>query len=503
MLLQVGELAKRSGITVRTLHYYHSIGLLTPSARSEAGYRLYNHHDVRRLQQIQALRRLGVALAEINTLLSGNPDSLPDVIFQQISALDRQLAHITALRERLVHLHGQLRKGDEPATGEWLTTLEMMTMYDNYFSAEELTQLPLYQADPAREAEWQGMVAEATQLMQQGVTAQQPVAQQLARRWMLALQRDTANNPAFVARLNMMHDEQPTMRQQSGITPEILDFITRAFAETKLQIYQKYLSDTEYAYVREHYFDRLMEWPPLIARYREALEQGVAADSLQASALAENWLELFRSYASDNPATQQKIRQAMEREPTLLEGTWLTPALLTYLRQTLAHLLSPSARKGASEMKPEIVELPARTIAGYRLTGPWQDTAPVGFARLSQWTRENNIHTGDWLAVYYDNPDVVAEEALRIDTSISVPDDFVLPENSEGVAIRPLPGGTFAVVRVQVSDGDFARPWLAFFRWLESSGYRKADAPCFDRYLNDGSASGVWDFEICVPVIKS
>lgn len=79
----------------------------------------------------------------------------------------------------------------------------------------------------------------------------------------------------------------------------------------------------------------------------------------------------------------------------------------------------------------------------------------------------------------------------------------MLPENSEGVDIRTLPGGTFAVVRVQVSDGDFARPWLAFFRWLESSGYRKADAPCFDRYLNDGSASGVWDFEICVPVIKS
>lgn len=75
-------------------------------------------------------------------------------------------------------------------------------------------------------------------------------------------------------------------------------------------------------------------------------------------------------------------------------------------------------------MKPEIVELPARTIAGYRLVGPWQDTAPVGFARLSQWTRENNLHSGDWLAVYYDNPDVVAEEALRIDTAISVPDDF-------------------------------------------------------------------------------
>lgn len=52
MLLQAGELARRTGVTVRALHYYHSIGLLVPSARSEAGYRLYNRDDIRRLHQI-------------------------------------------------------------------------------------------------------------------------------------------------------------------------------------------------------------------------------------------------------------------------------------------------------------------------------------------------------------------------------------------------------------------------------------------------------------------
>ena len=42
MLIQVGELAKRAGMTVRTLHHYEQTGLLTPSARSAAGYRFYN-----------------------------------------------------------------------------------------------------------------------------------------------------------------------------------------------------------------------------------------------------------------------------------------------------------------------------------------------------------------------------------------------------------------------------------------------------------------------------
>lgn len=48
MKLKIGELAKRSGLTVRALHHYDSIGLLCPSARSEAGYRLYNRDDIAR-----------------------------------------------------------------------------------------------------------------------------------------------------------------------------------------------------------------------------------------------------------------------------------------------------------------------------------------------------------------------------------------------------------------------------------------------------------------------
>lgn len=49
MALKIGELARRTGLTVRALHHYDAIGLLTPSARSDAGYRLYNDADVARL----------------------------------------------------------------------------------------------------------------------------------------------------------------------------------------------------------------------------------------------------------------------------------------------------------------------------------------------------------------------------------------------------------------------------------------------------------------------
>ena len=49
MLLKVGQLARRAGLTVRALHHYDSIGLLQPSARSDASYRLYDRDDIARL----------------------------------------------------------------------------------------------------------------------------------------------------------------------------------------------------------------------------------------------------------------------------------------------------------------------------------------------------------------------------------------------------------------------------------------------------------------------
>ena len=53
MLLKVGDLAKRTGLTVRALHHYDSIGLLRPTGRSDSGYRLYSRDDVARLKWSQ------------------------------------------------------------------------------------------------------------------------------------------------------------------------------------------------------------------------------------------------------------------------------------------------------------------------------------------------------------------------------------------------------------------------------------------------------------------
>ena len=68
--LTVGQVAETYGVTVRTLHHYDQIGLLRPSERSHAGYRLYTAADLERLQHVVVYRRLGFSLEEVAELLA-------------------------------------------------------------------------------------------------------------------------------------------------------------------------------------------------------------------------------------------------------------------------------------------------------------------------------------------------------------------------------------------------------------------------------------------------
>jgi MerR family transcriptional regulator, thiopeptide resistance regulator len=93
--LTVGEVARRFGVTVRTLHHYDDIGLLRPSRRSEAGYRIYTAADLTRLSQITVYRRLGLPLDEITTLLAEGT---------VVSHLQRQRDRVTSRLEEATAL---------------------------------------------------------------------------------------------------------------------------------------------------------------------------------------------------------------------------------------------------------------------------------------------------------------------------------------------------------------------------------------------------------------
>jgi DNA-binding transcriptional MerR regulator len=86
----VGAVARMAGVTVRTLHHYDEIGLLSPSGRSDAGYRRYGDADLDRLQRILFYRELGFALDEIRTVMTdGDADASAHLRRQHAMLLDR------------------------------------------------------------------------------------------------------------------------------------------------------------------------------------------------------------------------------------------------------------------------------------------------------------------------------------------------------------------------------------------------------------------------------
>ena len=86
----IGELAKACGVTVRALHHYDEIGLLSAGRRTASGHRRYTEEDVRRLYRIRALQMFGLPLADIGAAL-GNP---ADDMGSLRTLLERQLLHL-------------------------------------------------------------------------------------------------------------------------------------------------------------------------------------------------------------------------------------------------------------------------------------------------------------------------------------------------------------------------------------------------------------------------
>jgi DNA-binding transcriptional MerR regulator len=93
----VSEVAALAGVSVRALHHYDSIGLVSPSGRSDAGYRLYSYADLERLQEVLVWRALAFPLAEIAPLLDDTEHDRGAALRRQRELIDAELSHLQAV----------------------------------------------------------------------------------------------------------------------------------------------------------------------------------------------------------------------------------------------------------------------------------------------------------------------------------------------------------------------------------------------------------------------
>src|SRR6516162_8931070 len=188
--LKVGELAQRTGLTVRTLHHYDAIGLLRPSLHTEAGYRLYTAGDIARLQQVLSLRQLGFSLDEARGCLDRPGFSPLEVIGLHLQRLRDQIESQRRLCERLE------------------------TLAENYFTPEQRQAIRVgrEQAGPEilnrMQERWAELIALIRTEMEQGTGPADAKVQTLARRWQELLHQATGGDRGIQRAMKRHWEEQ-------------------------------------------------------------------------------------------------------------------------------------------------------------------------------------------------------------------------------------------------------------------------------------------------------
>ena len=230
---KIGELATRTGVSIRTLHHYDEIGLLSPSHRTESGHRLYGREEVVRLQQILSLRQTGFSLEEIRGMLARRQSGAQQIIERHIARMRQQIA---AQEDLCARLEAIAARYDSATAEEFIQAIEVMTMFEKYYTKEQLETLR-QRADALGaehikevEQEWQRLIAEVRAEMQKGTDPKDPRMQALARRWMELVHEFTGGDPGITQSLQNLYKGEPEFAAQQSLDSEVFSYVRKALS---------------------------------------------------------------------------------------------------------------------------------------------------------------------------------------------------------------------------------------------------------------------------------
>jgi len=224
--LKVAAVARRSGVSVRTLHYYEEIGLLEPSGRTRSGHRLYTPADIQRLLQIRSLQQLGLSLAEVGDCLAGGRIEPLRVVRDHLAKVQEQRSALERVERQLERLAQQLARGglgDAQTTETLLNALEVITMYEHYFTNEQLERL---EAHASRDQDAVAPVIEQLEAARQrGTPPGDAAVQRLWQRFQEAVSSVAGGDPEMSAAIYKLLHAEPKAREDHGISDELFAYL--------------------------------------------------------------------------------------------------------------------------------------------------------------------------------------------------------------------------------------------------------------------------------------
>ncbi|HYP05726.1 MAG TPA: MerR family transcriptional regulator [Bryobacteraceae bacterium] len=217
-MYRVRDFAQLAGVTVRTLHHYDRLKLLCPR-RTELGYRVYSERDLERLEQIVALRFIGLPLAEIKILLERDNPQLADALRQQHLALEEKRRLLDRTMKAIEEAQSILANEGQAPAGVLKKIIEVMEMQDSsnwamkYYSDEAARKVearktlwsPELQERVSRQ--WMELFADVEANLDKDPAG--PEAQALADRWQSLVDEFTGGDSQISTGLTAMYQDRP------------------------------------------------------------------------------------------------------------------------------------------------------------------------------------------------------------------------------------------------------------------------------------------------------
>lgn len=244
-MYRVREFAELAGVTVRTLHHYDRVRLLCPK-RTSSGYRVYTDADLERLEQIIALKFIGLPLAGIKALLERDAPPLSEALRRQRLALQQKRRLLDRAMDAIQEAESALADEGRASAGVLKKIIEVMEMQDNanwamkYYSDEAAAKVEARKSLWSPELQervskqWMDLIADVEANLEKDPAGAE--AQELGRRWKALIAEFTGGDPGITQGLTALYKDrenwpgefQQQMRPFSN--PRVYEYMDRVFA---------------------------------------------------------------------------------------------------------------------------------------------------------------------------------------------------------------------------------------------------------------------------------
>lgn len=309
---RVHEFAQLAGVTAKALYHYDRLGLLKP-ARTDAGYRMYAERDLERLEQIVALKFLGLPLKQIKVLLDRTALELPAALRMQRQAIEEKQALLGRALRAIRAAEEALEPGKPADPAILKRIIEVIDMQNDveamkkYYSTEEAWQLNRKHYEEGPSEEWKQLYRDVAAALGDDPASER--AQALADRWLKLTVRAWSGDPtvpsgnmtAWMDRANW----PPAMKQRIAEfrLEEVFEFIKQVGVCSR----KKYFSEQAWAKVLELQkgttdTDFSAKWQARVDLFRDivaALDEDPAGEIAQA--LAARWMAMLDASSRGDP----------------------------------------------------------------------------------------------------------------------------------------------------------------------------------------------------------